>query len=58
MHDAELCRRRFGIGAAAIRLRLSRACDGLAGALRGLEVTCQALRLPFVLRAYGTTTAR
>ena len=51
MHGAELRRRRFGIGAAEILLLLSSARDGLECALRGLEVTFQALLLPFILRA-------
>src|SRR6266581_259937 len=51
MHGAELYCRRFGIGAAEILLLLSRARCGLEHALRGLEVTFQALLLPFILRA-------
>src|SRR6266487_705399 len=50
-HSAERRRRRFGIGAAEILLLLSRARCGLERALRGLEVTFQALLLPFILRA-------
>ncbi len=51
VHGAELRRRGVRIGAAQIRRLLSGPCSGLDGALRGLDVPCQPLLPPFVLRA-------